>query len=64
MLVNIGLATAEHVAVLPDTISAAFDGKNTRKRKARIAEVLDTLVATGSVRTALLEGQTRYFVPR
>lgn len=49
---------------LPDEISASFHGRNTAKRKDRVAEVLETLVATGSVRTGELEGETRYFVAR
>jgi hypothetical protein len=47
-----------------DTIAYAFDGRNTSKRRDRIAEVLETLVATGLARTGELEGQRRYFLPR
>jgi len=50
--------------ILPDEISVTFDGRNTAKRKARVAEVLETLVAAGAARTGELEGETRYFVPR
>ncbi|UJQ93353.1 class I SAM-dependent DNA methyltransferase [Mariluticola halotolerans] len=50
--------------VLPDAIAAAFDGRNTPKRKTRVEQVLNTLVATGSARTGEMDGQTRYFVPR
>ena len=49
---------------LPNEIAASFDGRNTAKRKARIAQVLETLVATGAARTGHLEGETRYFLPR
>ena len=49
---------------LPDEIAASFDGRNTAKRKERIAQVLETLVATGAARTGQLEGETRYFLPR
>jgi hypothetical protein len=48
----------------PDALASVFDGKNTAKRRDRIAEVLETLVATGSVRTGEIEGQRRYFLPR
>lgn len=49
---------------IPDVIAAAFDGKNTAKRKDRIRQVLETLVATGMARTGELEGERRYFLPR
>jgi len=29
-----------------------------------VAQVLDTLVATGVARTGQLDGETRYFLPR
>jgi hypothetical protein len=48
----------------PDAIASVFDGRNTAKRRDRIAEVLDTLVATGLARTRDHEGQRRYFLPR
>jgi hypothetical protein len=35
----------------PDVIASVFDGRNTAKRRERIAEVLETLVATGVART-------------
>ncbi len=50
--------------VLPDALTAAFDGRNTPKRKPRIEEVLNTLVATGTANTGQLNGETRYFLPR
>jgi hypothetical protein len=48
----------------PDAIAVAFDGRNTAKRRDRIDEVLRTLVETGLARTGVVEGQTRYFLPR
>ncbi|WP_018429738.1 DNA methyltransferase [Hoeflea sp. 108] len=48
----------------PDAIAGVFDGRNTAKRRVRIAEVLETLVATGLARTGEHEGQRRYFLPR
>ncbi|TDK37613.1 class I SAM-dependent DNA methyltransferase [Rhizobium deserti] len=48
----------------PDAIASVFDGRNTEKRKGRVAEVLETLVATGMARTGDVEGQRRYFLPR
>lgn len=49
---------------LPDAIASVFDGRNTHKRRDRITEVLETLVATGSARTGDIDGQRRYFLPR
>ena len=48
----------------PDALASAFHGRVTDKRKARIQQVLETLVATGAARTGEMEGTTRYFVPR
>ncbi|MET4752568.1 DNA methyltransferase [Bradyrhizobium sp. RT11b] len=48
----------------PDAIASVVDGRNTAKRRDRIAEVLETLVATGLARTGDYEGQRRYFLPR
>ncbi|ACA21276.1 hypothetical protein M446_7058 (plasmid) [Methylobacterium sp. 4-46] len=48
----------------PDALANVFDGRNTAKRRGRIAEVLETLVATGLARTGEYEGQRRYFLPR
>ncbi len=48
----------------PDALASAFHGRVTDKRKARIRQVLETLVATGAARTGEMEGTTRYFVPR
>jgi hypothetical protein len=48
----------------PDVLASVFDGRNTAKRRDRVAEVLETLVATGLARTGELEGQRRYFLPR
>jgi len=49
---------------LPEAVSAAFDGRSTKKRKDRIGEVLETLVATGAARTGEMEGEKVFFVPR
>ncbi|MCX5513724.1 hypothetical protein C3941_13730 [Kaistia algarum] len=48
----------------PEAIAAAFPGRVTDKRKARVQQVLDTLVVTGAARTGQIDGATRYFVPR
>lgn len=48
----------------PDALASVLDGKNTAKRRDRVAEVLETLVATGLARTGDYEGQRRYFLPR
>ncbi len=48
----------------PEAIAAAFDGRSSVKRKYRIGQVLETLVATGLARTGELDGQRRYFLPR
>lgn len=48
----------------PDTLTGIFDGRNTVKRRDRVAEVLETLVATGVARTGDVDGQRRYFLPR
>jgi hypothetical protein len=47
-----------------DAIASVFDGRNTAKRRDRVAEVLETLVATGLARTGEQDGQRRYFLPR
>ena len=48
----------------PDAIASALDGRNTAKRRERISEVLETLVATGLARAGEQEGQQKYFLPR
>ncbi|MCO5072539.1 MAG: class I SAM-dependent DNA methyltransferase, partial [Rhizobiaceae bacterium] len=48
----------------PDALASVFDGRNSAKRKDRVEQVLQTLVATGLARTGEVEGQTRYFLPR
>lgn len=48
----------------PHAIATVFDGRNTAKRRDRIAEVLETLVATGLARTGEHNGQRGYFLPR
>jgi hypothetical protein len=47
-----------------DAISSVLDGRNTAKRRQRVSEVLETLVATGLARMGEQEGQRRYFLPR
>ena len=49
---------------LPDAVAATFGGRVTPKRRARVEQVLETLVATGAARTGQLDGATHYFVPR
>jgi hypothetical protein len=44
----------------PDAISAMFKGRSTQRRKDRVAEVLETLAATGAARAS----ESAYFVPR
>lgn len=44
-----------------DTIAASFAGRNSPKRKERVAMVLETLVATGATR---MDDTARYFVPK
>lgn len=56
--------TRASTPALPDEIAAIFNGRNTAKRKHRVAHVLETLVATGAARTGQLDGETRYFLPR
>jgi hypothetical protein len=48
----------------PDAISSVLDGRNTAKRRERVSEVLETLVATGLARKDEQDGQRRYFLPR
>lgn len=48
----------------PNGLAQVFDGRLTDKRRARVQQVLDTLVVTGAARTGQLDGETRYFVPR
>ena len=50
--------------VPPEALSVAFDGRNTPKRRERIASLLETLTTIGLARTGQLDGQTRYFIPR
>ena len=57
------LAKAPAPAV-PDAIASSLEGRNTAKRRQRIEEVLETLVATGLARSGEYEGQRRYFLPR
>ena len=50
--------------VQPEALAAAFDGRNTPKRKERIASLLDTLTTIGLARSGRIEGENRYFIPR
>ncbi len=51
----------EAEAPLPaDALATLFKGRTTPKRKARVADVLETLLATGAVRS----DETGYFLPR
>ncbi|CAN7500152.1 class I SAM-dependent DNA methyltransferase [Rhizobium sp. LjRoot30] len=45
-------------------LTSVFEGRNTSKRRGRVAEVLETLVATGVARSGEVDGQMRYFLPR
>ncbi|MGE0232482.1 MAG: hypothetical protein AB7O39_10020 [Flavobacteriaceae bacterium] len=47
-----------------DEVAAAFDGRNSARRKDRVAEALETLAATGAARADVAGGETRYFLPR
>jgi len=49
---------------LAEEIAATFDGRNSAKRKDRVADVLETLVVTGAARTDARAGEDRYFIPR
>lgn len=46
--------------VLSDAVSGSFKGRNTSKRKTRVLDVLETLVATGIVRKT--EDNNSYFI--
>ena len=50
----------------PESLGKAFKGRNTAQRKARVAEVLQTLVAAGAARQTAdgQDGSSRYFIPR
>lgn len=50
--------------VPPEAVASAFDGRNTSKRKARVEEVLATLVTTGMARTGGDGTAPHYFIPR
>ncbi len=45
-----------------DAVAAAFAGRSTAKRKERVEQVLDTLVATGAARRA--DSGSQYFIPK
>jgi len=50
--------------VLPEALSASFDGRNTPKRRDRVASLLETLTTIGLARSGRTEGENRYFIPR
>lgn len=50
--------------VPPEALAASFDGRNTPKRKDRIASLLETLTTIGLARSGRVEGEDRYFIPR
>jgi SAM-dependent methyltransferase len=49
---------------LADAIAASFDGRTSPQRRARVSQVLESLVSMGMVRTGGDQGGQRYFVPR
>lgn len=59
--VLVDLLRKAHAPVLPEALAASFDGRNTPRRKERIASLLDTLTTIGLAR---LESESRYFIPR
>jgi hypothetical protein len=48
----------------PDVLAAAFDGRNTPKRRERIESLLETLTTIGLARSEPGAGASRYFIPR
>lgn len=46
--------------LLPEALAATFKGRITQKRRDRVSEVLETLVATGAARQV----ENGYFLPR
>ncbi len=50
--------------VPPEALAATFDGRNTPKRRDRVASLLDTLTTIGLARSGRVEGESRYFIPR
>lgn len=49
--------------VPPEALSSAFDGRNTPKRRERIASLLETLTTIGLARAEPGAGPARYFIP-
>ncbi|WP_207632980.1 class I SAM-dependent DNA methyltransferase [Devosia aurantiaca] len=47
-----------------EILAATFDGRNTTKRRDRVASLLVTLTTIGLARSGRMEGQDRYFIPR
>ena len=56
------LLARSEAPVLPDAVSATFKGRNSPKRKTRVVDVLETLVATGLVRKT--EDKQTYFIAK
>ena len=56
------LLTHSNAPVRPDAVSATFKGRNSPKRKTRVVDVLETLVATGLVRKT--EDKQTYFIAK
>ena len=56
------LLARSEAPVLPDAVSATFKGRNSPKRKTRVVDVLETLVATGLVRKT--EDKQTYFISK
>jgi len=56
------LLARSEAPVLPDAVSVTFKGRNSPKRKTRVVEVLETLVATGLVRKT--EDKQTYFISK
>jgi hypothetical protein len=50
--------------VPPEALSASFDGRNTPKRRERVASLIETLTTIGLARSGRVEGEDRYFIPR
>ena len=50
----------------PEALSAAFRGTSSARRKKRVEQVLQTLVAAGVVQQGIdgQEGGSRFFIPR
>ncbi len=49
---------------LPEAVAATFDGRLSPKRRSRVQQLLETLVAHGTVHATELNGRRSYFAPR